>query len=50
MSEHGVEHDDEFAHAGGERDLGFLARRKQARVNATEMRSCSILGCRGREK
>jgi hypothetical protein len=38
MSEHGVEHDDEFAHAGGERDLGFLARREQSRVKGAQGR------------
>src|ERR1700688_1203972 len=38
MSEHGVEHDDEFAHAGGERDLRFLARRKQSRVKGAQDR------------
>jgi hypothetical protein len=43
MSEHGVEHDDEFAHASGERDLGFLARCEQSRVKGAQgriMASC----------
>src|SRR6202035_6029396 len=38
MSEHGVEHDDEFAHAGGERDLRFLAGRQQSRVKGAQDR------------
>jgi hypothetical protein len=32
LSEHSIEHDEDFAHAGGERDFGFLARRNQSRV------------------
>jgi hypothetical protein len=31
LSEHGVERDETLARAGGERDLGFLARRNQSR-------------------
>lgn len=38
LSEHSIEHDEEFAHAGGERDFGFFARRNQSRVKGSQQR------------
>jgi len=43
MSENGIEHDEQFAHAGGKRDLGFLAGRQQACVKRLHHR---IAACR----
>jgi len=38
LSKHTIEHDEKLAHAGGECDLGFLARSNQSRVKGPQQR------------